>query len=84
MVPLGLVALKELADQMLAPFVTLGTVAGGLAILGAMLGKAEAIENKLSAEEADAHVQGCYNDGLVLGGTLAFFPVALLLVEAFR
>jgi hypothetical protein len=77
-------ALQHLADHLLAPFVTLGTVAGGSAIVGVLLGNAEAVEAGMIPAEADAHIQSRYNDGLIVGGTLAFVPVVFLLIESVR
>ena len=76
------VHLQVLADHLLAPFATLGVVAGGGAILGAIIGNVEAVDEELSDAEGDAHVQSRYNDGLVIGGSVALIPVALLVIEA--
>jgi hypothetical protein len=76
------VNLQALADHLLAPFVTLGVIAGGAAIVGALVGNIEAVDQALSDADGDAHVQSRYNDGLVLGGYAALIPVALLIIEA--
>jgi hypothetical protein len=76
------VALQTLADHLVAPFATLGVIAGGTAIIGAIIGNTEAVERGLTDEEGDAHIQSRYNDGLVVGGTVALIPVAVLFVEA--
>ncbi|HXQ00294.1 MAG TPA: hypothetical protein VN845_09560 [Solirubrobacteraceae bacterium] len=78
------VHLQHLADHITAPFVTLGVIAGGAAIFGAMLGNIEAVDQKMTDTEGDAHVQSRYNDGLVVGGFAALIPVALLLIEALK
>jgi hypothetical protein len=75
-------ALQHFADHLLAPFVTLGTVAGGSAIIGVLLGNAEALEAEMIPTEADAHIQSRYNDGLIIGGTVAFIPFVFLLFES--
>ncbi len=76
------VHLQALADHLLAPFVTLGVIAGGSAIIGALVGNVEAVEQQLTDAEGDALVQSRYNDGLVVGGFAALIPVTLLLIEA--
>jgi hypothetical protein len=76
------VHLQVLTDHLLAPFATLGVIAGGGAIIGALIGNLEAVEQDLSDADGDAHVQARYNDGLVLGGYAALIPVAFLLIEA--
>jgi hypothetical protein len=76
------VHLQALVDHLLAPFVTLGVIAGGSAILGALVGNIEAVDQQLTDPEGDAHVQSRYNDGLVAGGYAALLPVTWLLVEA--
>jgi hypothetical protein len=75
--------LQSLADHLLAPFVTLGVVAGGAAIVGAMVGRLDAL-GIMSDADADAHVQRSYYTGLVRGGYAAAIPVICLLVEALR
>ncbi len=82
MTPLFALALQHLADHLLAPFATLGVVAGGAAIVGAMVGKLEAVDQQMTDEEGDAHVQSRYNDGLVVGGFAALIPVVFLMIEA--
>jgi hypothetical protein len=77
------IALQHFADRLLAPLVTLGTIAGGLAILAAIVGKLEALDAEMPPAEEDAHIQSSYNQGLVLGGALALVPVIVLLLEAF-
>ena len=59
--------LQALADHLLAPFVTLGVIAGGAAIFGALVGNLEAVDQEMSDADGDAHVQSRYNDGLVIG-----------------
>ena len=76
------VHLQALTDHLLAPFVTLGVIVGGSAVLGALVGNLEAVDQELPDADGDAHVQARYNDGLVLGGFAALIPVAFLLVEA--
>jgi hypothetical protein len=76
--------LQDLADRLLAPFVTLGTVAGGGAVITALLGYVEARVRAMPPKEADAHIQSRYNDGLVRAGAAAVIPVVLLFIEAFR
>jgi hypothetical protein len=74
--------LQVLADHLLAPFVTLGVIAGGAAIFGALVGNLEAVDQEMSDADGDAHVQSRYNDGLVVGGYAALVPVTVLLIEA--
>lgn len=76
------VALQALADHLLAPFATLGVVAGGSAIVGAVVGNIEAVEAGMTDAEGDAHIQARYNDGLILGGSAALIPVVLMFIEA--
>ncbi len=75
------VHLQALADHLLAPFVTLGVIAGGAAIIGALVGNLEAVDQQLDDADGDAHVQSRYNDGLVVGGYAALLPVTWLLIE---
>jgi hypothetical protein len=76
------VHLQALADHLLAPFVTLGVIAGGSAIFGALVGNIEAVEQELADDAGDALVQSRYNDGLVVGGFAALIPMTLLVIEA--
>jgi hypothetical protein len=76
------VPLQALVDHLLAPFVTLGVIAGGGAIIGALVGNLEAVDQELTDADGDALVQSRYNDGLVVGGFAALIPVTLLIIEA--
>ncbi len=76
------VHLQALADHLLAPLATLGVVAGGSAIIGAIVGNVEAVDEELSDTDGDAHIQRRYNDGLIIGGSASLIPVALLVIEA--
>jgi hypothetical protein len=82
MIPFVAVDLQALADHLAAPFATLGVIAGGSAIIGAIIGNAEAVERGLNDEAGDAHIQSRYNDGLIVGGTVAVIPVVVLFIEA--
>jgi len=75
------VTLQHLADQLLAPFATLGTVTTATAAAAAFAAKSEAVEQGMTREEEDAHIQSSYYNGLIAGASLAFIPVCILFAE---
>jgi hypothetical protein len=79
---LAAASLQHLADQLLAPFATLGTITAATAAAAAFFAKAEAVERGMDAAAEDAHIQRSLNQGLVAGFALAFIPVCVLFAEA--
>ena len=80
---LAAMTLQHLADQLLAPFATLGTITGAAAAAAAFFAKSEALDREMDLAEEDAHIQRAINQGIAAGFSLAFIPVCVLFAEAF-
>lgn len=78
------VNLQALADHLLAPAITFGTIVGTSVIVNAMVAAYDAARAGLDAAATDVQIQNRYNRGLVKAGWVAIFPVGLLVIEALK